>query len=73
MSLKVYAILFKILGLAAILVPIFLKGMGYIASISPSLMFGLIAIGAVLLTIGNVLEAKTARYCSRFNRRRWRK
>ncbi|WP_079508648.1 hypothetical protein [Mesobacillus jeotgali] len=58
MSLKVYAILLKALGLAIFLVPLFMKGMGYIATISPLVMFVLIAIGVVLLIVGNVCEAK---------------
>ncbi len=70
MSLKVYAILLKVLGLAVFLVPMFLKGMGYIATISPSVMFSLIAIGVVLLIVGNVCEAKAMRAGAYGRRRR---
>jgi hypothetical protein len=72
MSLKVYAILLKTAGLAVFLVPMFMKGMGYIATISPSVMFSLIAIGVVLLIIGNVFEAKSMRSGSYVKRRRGR-
>ncbi|KIY21468.1 hypothetical protein [Mesobacillus subterraneus] len=70
MSLKNYAILLKILGPAVFLVPIFLKGMGYIKSISPAIMFSLIAIGVVLLIAGNICEAKAIRSGEY---RRWRR
>jgi hypothetical protein len=72
MSLKVYAILLKALGLAVFLVPMFMKGMGYIATISPTVMFSLIAIGVVLLIVGNVFEAKAMR-TGAYVRRRFRK
>jgi hypothetical protein len=61
MSLKHYAILLKAFGLAIFLVPLFMKGMGYIATISQSMVFGLIVIGAILLMAGNVFEAKALR------------
>lgn len=73
MSLKVYAILLKTLGLAVFLVPLFMKGMGYIATISPTVMFSLIAIGVVLLIVGNVFEAKGMRSGTYVRRRRFRK
>ena len=73
MSLKVYAILLKTLGLAVFLVPLFMKGMGYIATISPTVMFSLIAIGVVLLIVGNVFEAKAMRSGTYVRRRRFRK
>jgi hypothetical protein len=72
MTLKVYAILLKALGLAVFLVPMFMKGMGYIATISPTVMFSLIAIGVVLLIVGNVFEAKAMR-TGAYVRRRFRK
>lgn len=71
MSLKNYAILLKILGPAVFLVPIFLKGMGYIKTISPAIMFSLIAIGVVLLIAGNICEAK-AMQSGEYGRRRRR-
>jgi hypothetical protein len=70
MSLKVYAFLLKALGLAVFLVPMFMKGMGYIATISPSVMFSLIAIGVVLLIAGNVCEVKAMRSGAYSRRRR---
>jgi hypothetical protein len=73
MSLKVYAILLKTLGLAVFLVPMFMKGMGYIATISPAVMFTLIAIGVVLLIVGNVFEAKAMRSGAYVSRRRFRR
>ncbi|WP_226641389.1 hypothetical protein [Mesobacillus subterraneus] len=73
MSLKVYAILFKTLGLAVFLVPMFMKGMGFIATISPAVMFSLIAIGVVLLIVGNVCEAKAMRNGAYVRRRRFRR
>lgn len=73
MSLKVYAILLKTLGLAVFLVPMFMKGMGYIATISPVVMFSLIAIGVVLLIAGNIFEAKAMRSGAYVRRRRFRR
>ncbi|MGV2941338.1 hypothetical protein AB5I83_17175 [Mesobacillus sp. LC4] len=73
MSLKVYAILLKTLGLAVFLVPMFMKGMGFIATISPAVMFSLIAIGVVLLIVGNIFEAKAMRSGTYFRRRRFRR
>lgn len=73
MSLKVYAILLKTAGLAVFLVPMFMKGMGYIATISPTVMFTLIAIGVVLLIVGNVFEAKAMRSSGYVRRRRFRR
>ena len=61
MSLKHYAILLKALGLAIFLVPLFMKGMGHLATISQSMVIGLIVIGAILLIVGNVFEAKALR------------
>ncbi|MCM3572532.1 hypothetical protein M3172_04980 [Mesobacillus subterraneus] len=73
MSLKVYAIILKTAGLAVFLVPMFMKGMGYIAAISPTVMFSLIAIGIVLLIVGNVFEAKAMRNGAYGRRRGFRR
>ncbi|MBT2642489.1 hypothetical protein J7I80_09645 [Bacillus sp. ISL-41] len=73
MSLKVYAVILKTAGLAVFLVPMFMKGMGYIATISPIVMFSLIAIGVVLLIVGNVFEAKAMRNGAYGRRRGFRR
>ena len=73
MSLKVYAIILKGAGLAVFLVPMFMKGMGFIATISPTVMFSLIAIGVILLIVGNILEAKAMRNGAYGRRRGFRK
>ncbi|RSD28773.1 hypothetical protein [Mesobacillus subterraneus] len=67
MSQKHYAILLKALGLAVFLVPLFMKGMGYIATISAATMISLIVLGVILLIIGNVFEAKAMRAGANFD------
>ncbi|MCM3666114.1 hypothetical protein M3204_16980 [Mesobacillus subterraneus] len=61
MSLKHSAILLKAFGLAIFLVPLFMKGMGYLAAISHGIVIVLMIIGVILLIIGNVFEAKAMR------------
>lgn len=61
MLLTHYAIMLKAVNLAIFLVPLFMRGMGYLATISQSTLFGLIVIAAILLIVGNVFEAKALR------------
>lgn len=67
MSLNQYAILLKVAGLAVFLVPMFMVGMGNIIVIGYAEVIALIVIGAVLLIVGNVFEAKAMRAGTREN------
>ena len=67
MSLKQYAILLKVAGLAVFLVPLFMVGMGNIIAIGYAEVIALIVIGAALLIVGNVFEAKGMRSGMRDN------
>jgi hypothetical protein len=61
MSLKHFAILLKAFGLAIFLVPLFMKGMGYLTGISHGIVIVLMIIGVIMLIVGNLFEAKAMR------------
>jgi hypothetical protein len=61
LSLKRYAILLKALGLAVLLVPLFIGSFGYISTIPQFGIILFITIGLILLMAGNVYEAKALR------------
>lgn len=67
MSFKQYAILLKIAGLAVFLVPLFMIGMGDIITMGFAEVITMIVIGAALLVVGNVFEAKAMRAGTREN------
>jgi hypothetical protein len=61
LSLKYCGILLKAAGLAFFLVPLFMKGLGYVSVLPHAGIITLMAIGVALLIVGNVCEAKILR------------
>lgn len=61
MSLKHSAVLLKASGLSLILVPLFMKGMGFIRILPQAGIYGVVGVGVAMLIVGMVFEAKALR------------
>lgn len=61
MPLKHIAVLLKASGLSLILVPLFMKGMGFIRILPKTGIYIMVGIGIIMLIVGMVCEIKAFR------------
>jgi hypothetical protein len=61
LSLKHSAVLLKASGLSLILVPLFMKGMGFIRILPQAGINIVVGVGIVILIVGMVFEARAVR------------
>lgn len=72
MALRHTAVFLKASGLSLILVPLFMKGMGFIRILPKAGIYILVGIGFIMLLVGMVYEVKALRAGKRLARKKAR-